>query len=175
MLHQILVVVFSRQALAEFLDLSDKTDSVFLAGNFGKNSETTLMLESFINKYTGLLFISSSAIESFNNLKSMIQRPDTVIFVSLNQLRNIAIILKSEIPITSDIGKPRLAEALKILGKEAKAMIVLVKDKEIWTVKNSNVCECKNLGFSEAKSVVWATQQSNKIFKAIISSCIQIY
>ncbi|HXY18323.1 MAG TPA: hypothetical protein VEH48_02805, partial [Candidatus Nitrosopolaris sp.] len=44
---------FSRQALAELLENAGWADGVLLAGDFGRNSETAILLESFLDKYKG--------------------------------------------------------------------------------------------------------------------------
>src|SRR5690349_9866882 len=45
---------FGSQSLAELLDTAAWADGVLLAGDVGKNSETTVVLEAFLQKYTGL-------------------------------------------------------------------------------------------------------------------------
>src|SRR5581483_6453973 len=54
---------FSRQALADLLDLSIWADGVLLAGDLGKNSETSILIESFIDKYSGILLLANDAID----------------------------------------------------------------------------------------------------------------
>src|SRR4051812_45465462 len=44
---------FSRNALAELLAMSNWADGVLLAGDFGRNSETAIMLEQLVAKYEG--------------------------------------------------------------------------------------------------------------------------
>ncbi|MBI1856731.1 hypothetical protein HY003_03405 [Candidatus Saccharibacteria bacterium] len=41
---------FSRQALADFIEQSAWADSVLLVGDFGRNSETAILLEKFMSK-----------------------------------------------------------------------------------------------------------------------------
>ena len=40
-------------ALAPLLDLAQWADGVLLAGDIGRNSETTVLLETFMSKYHG--------------------------------------------------------------------------------------------------------------------------
>jgi len=56
---------FSRQALAQLLDTADWTDGVLLAGDFGRNSETAILLEAFVKKYRGPLSITHDGIDYF--------------------------------------------------------------------------------------------------------------
>src|SRR5437868_284792 len=41
---------FSRQALGSLLDAADWADGVLLAGDLGRNSETAILLEAFVEK-----------------------------------------------------------------------------------------------------------------------------
>src|SRR3990167_5419572 len=42
---------FSKEALAQILDSAQWADGVLLAGDFGRNSETAILLEKLLNKY----------------------------------------------------------------------------------------------------------------------------
>jgi NAD(P)H-hydrate repair Nnr-like enzyme with NAD(P)H-hydrate dehydratase domain len=46
---------FASQALAEMLDGATWADAVLLAGDFGRSSETAILLERFLSKYSGFL------------------------------------------------------------------------------------------------------------------------
>src|SRR5512146_3316650 len=56
---------FSRAALGLFLELSDWADAVLLAGEFGRNSETAVLLESYVNKYSGSLTLTGDSLDYF--------------------------------------------------------------------------------------------------------------
>src|SRR5665213_2726910 len=56
---------FSQSALAEFLDLSGWAEAVLMAGDFGHNSETAIVLEQFISKYSGQLTLVGDAVDYF--------------------------------------------------------------------------------------------------------------
>ena len=55
---------FARAALAEWIAFSDPADAVLIAGDLGRNSETAIVLESFLEKYTGQTVITKDAIDS---------------------------------------------------------------------------------------------------------------
>src|SRR5438105_2493778 len=53
---------FSRQALDSLLEAAEWADGVLLAGDFGRNSETAVLLESFIEKYKDLLALAGDSL-----------------------------------------------------------------------------------------------------------------
>ena len=84
---------FSQKALAELLDTSDWSDGVLLAGDFGKNSETAVLIEDFARRYKGNLCIAGDAVEFFMSKdakESIFERPLTYLVASVAQLQKIA-------------------------------------------------------------------------------------
>lgn len=82
---------FSRKAFALFMDLAGWSDWVLLAGDFGKNSETAVLLDNFIEKYGGGLTISGDAIDYFqNSADRIINRQNTLITATFSQLQKLA-------------------------------------------------------------------------------------
>src|SRR5579884_1402879 len=55
---------FSRQAMAEVLDAADWADGVLLAGDFGRNSETAVLLENIVSRYKGLLCLAGDSVDN---------------------------------------------------------------------------------------------------------------
>ena len=56
---------FSKQSLSELLQLANWSDCVLLAGDIGRNSETSIVLEDFVHKYTELLVVAQDAVDYF--------------------------------------------------------------------------------------------------------------
>lgn len=82
---------FSRQALADLLDAAAWADAVFLAGDFGRNSETAVLLESFVKRYTGKLALTGDSLDYFqNNPRGLVSRADSLIIATLSQLQKLA-------------------------------------------------------------------------------------
>src|SRR3989344_1078256 len=52
---------FSKAALGEFLDQAAWADGVLIAGDLGRNSETAILLESFLAKYQGQITLNKDA------------------------------------------------------------------------------------------------------------------
>src|SRR3990167_11216797 len=86
---------FSQQALAEFMDLSVWADGVLIAGDLGRNSETTVLLEKYVSKSKALLTLVNDAVDDFvTTTNGITERQDTLLVLSLNQLQKLYSTLK---------------------------------------------------------------------------------
>ncbi len=166
---------FSRKSLAEFLDLGQIVDGTLIAGDLGRNSETSLLLEDFMDKYTGWLIIAPQAIESFAcGYQKILNRDHTVLFLNYDQLRALAIELKSEIALTSDIPKSNLAKLLHDLtSKNPNCLLIFEQNPDsVWTSYKGNIAETTGPKHNPAKSAVWLIQQTEKPFQSLVSSLV---
>jgi hypothetical protein len=104
---------FAQSALENFLAESDWADGVLLAGDLGKNSETALVLEKYIQKFEGLLVVSHDALDYWSNSPlPILDRADTALVLNLVQLQQLFIASHSAIAITVGMGLTPLVECL---------------------------------------------------------------
>jgi NAD(P)H-hydrate repair Nnr-like enzyme with NAD(P)H-hydrate dehydratase domain len=171
---------FSQNALAELLAMSQWSDGVMLAGDLGRNSETAILLERFIEKSQDRLTITQDALDYFTKSPAkLIERPDTLIVASFAQLQKIASSVKFPTAFTFDMDFLRLIEALHnfsqahaatIIVKHLETIFVAVKgqvsttklaqDQEIWRVKTA------------AHAAVWWLQNPSKPFEALTTAIV---
>lgn len=171
---------FAVAALDSFLENAGWSDAVAITGDLGKNSETAILLESFITKYPGLLSITQDALDYLVEAPSLIiDRENTLITASTVQLQKLFKNSRSEQAITHDMGLVRLAEALheftdhhqiQIITKYHDTYVVAVRgqisttkhpvQEEIWRVKIT------------AKSTVWWLQHPLQSFQALTTSLV---
>ena len=164
---------FAKNALAELLATSSGMDGVLLAGDMGKNSETSLTLETFIDKYSGLLGIGSEAFSSLaSGYPALVDRPNTILFLSQSQLRELGMALKLAEAITTDSVNSKLAKILHEVTTNHPATIVAFWNDKIWIAKSGRVAECKNVVYNQPKALIWALQQPTKTYEALVSSCL---
>lgn len=171
---------FGRRSLEPFLSLAQWSDGVLLAGDFGRNSETAVLLENLAAKYSGQLTLTTDAAEYF--IKSpgrLLARGDTLLVISFAQLQKLAISAGFTTPFTFSMDLIRLAEALHgftelhdaaIITKHLDNMLVaasgrvsstkLQEDMEIWRVKKA------------AAAAVWWLQNPAKPFEALTTGVI---
>jgi ADP-dependent NAD(P)H-hydrate dehydratase / NAD(P)H-hydrate epimerase len=83
---------FSQKALLELLDMAQWADGVLIDGNLGRNSETAILLEKFIEKYSGQLTLSNDGADYFITPQATIlERPDTLLVLNFAQLQKLAV------------------------------------------------------------------------------------
>ena len=164
---------FGKIALAELLEAGRWANGVLLAGDLGKNSETSLLLESFVTKYTGFLIISGSALPSITvPAIDLFRRENTVLALELPSLQKLLMSLDFDKPLTSGAGDVELAKILHELTTEYPISISLMFNKQIWISRKGRVASTKlqsqkSISTVAAQTAVWAIQQPNKIFEAI--------
>lgn len=167
---------FAQTALAELLDASRWSDGVLLAGDLGKNSETSLMLEKFITSFGGALIITSNALSSLTlPAKDLFQRDNTVLILTFDEIQKIGIELGLKKPVTSSIGNIELATILQEMTQ--KTHLVVQQGNAIWTASNGEVCltskNPKSNSQLAASVAVWSIQNPTKLFEAITTASFE--
>jgi NAD(P)H-hydrate repair Nnr-like enzyme with NAD(P)H-hydrate dehydratase domain len=164
---------FSRQALELFLDLSDWADGVLLAGDFGKNSETAILLESFIDKYAGQLSLTGDSLDYFlQKPAQLINREKTLVIGSLGQIQKLAQ-AKAVIRQTEDLAQ--ILNKLSIFTSDIKALIITEQSGQIIVADKGRISTTKSNGAGvgpelAAYASVWAMQQPEKTFEALTTA-----
>ena len=96
---------FAMSALAETLAVARWANGVLLAGDLGRNSETTAMLENFASRYAGQLTITKDAADFFcTHPTGLVTRPGTLLVISTAQLQHLGTALHVVHAFTSDMG-----------------------------------------------------------------------
>jgi ADP-dependent NAD(P)H-hydrate dehydratase / NAD(P)H-hydrate epimerase len=169
---------FGRRALAELLELSAWADAVLLAGDFGRNSETAILLESFVQKYSGQLTLTKDAADYFTTApQTVINRLETLLVISFAQLQKIGV--KSRFPkaFTFDMGLVPLVENLHEFTQQYSAAIVVKHHENILVGVNGQVSSTKLEKDLEtwrvataAHAATWWLQNPGKPFEALTIS-----
>lgn len=163
---------FAKSALAELLDASQWADGVLLAGDLGKNSETSLMLESYIGTYRALLVISGAALISvIMPAKDLFKREQTILVINFAQLQKFAIELGLQTPLTSHTTNPVFAGLLHEITRDYEVTLVVEREKIIWNTSNGRVASTLQVGENTtgllvATTSVWSIQNQSKLFEA---------
>lgn len=169
---------FSQKALAELLDLAAWADGVLIAGDLGRNSETAVLLESFLAKFRGPVTLTKEAADyAASTPHSILQRESTLLVVSLSQLQRLAVAARFPQALTFSMDLLHLVDWLHeftlthepgIIVQHLGYTLVAIdgrvsstkisEDKPIWRVKTA------------ARASVWRLQHPNKLFEAITTS-----
>jgi hypothetical protein len=170
---------FSRQAFGEFLDAAAWADGVLLAGDLGRNSETAILLESFLAKYSGPVTVTKDAIDYLYENTAVLDRPQTTLVLSLAQLQKLAKAAGSTHAVTFGMDLLQLiqflhdfthAHPVNIVVKHLENIFVAVKgqvsttklaaEKPVWRVQTASA------------AAVWWLQHPEQVFEAMTSSLV---
>ncbi len=167
---------FATNALSELLMGAHWADAVHLAGDFGKNSETIAMLDNFVGKYSGILAVSHDAADYFcRQPTALLARPQTLLVLTLDQLRTLGASLKTPYAFTSDMALVPLVEQLHELSiKFPQLLVVTLHETQLVVAVGGRVATTPRKSTStteiSATAVTWWLQQPAKPFEAIVSS-----
>lgn len=171
---------FASDALNELLIGANWSDAVLLAGDFGRNSETAILLEKFADKYSGPLVITKDAVEYFmSNPETVLNRQDTAVVMSLGQLQKIGTAAKFDKPFLLGMGLMLLVQALHdftqkhpvaIVTKEHDNLVVAYKGR-VSTTKLEEDLDIWRVTASAKASVFWM-QNPGRPYESITSSLI---
>jgi hypothetical protein len=172
---------FAKRSLAELLAHSQWADGVLLAGDLGRNSETAILLESFTRKYSGQLTVTRDAADYFtSNAHALVDRPESLLIVSLAQLQKFAQSAAAETPVTFSMGLVQLVDwlheftghyAVHLITKHLDTVFAAV-DGQVSTTKTSQDLEEKWRVSTAAAASVWWLQNPSKPFEAITTAIL---
>jgi NAD(P)H-hydrate repair Nnr-like enzyme with NAD(P)H-hydrate dehydratase domain len=79
-----------RKALVDMKALGEWSQQILLIGDAGRNSETAIVYDDFLQQYAGPLTISRDALDLIkNNSQMIVERPNTLLVVSFAQLQKL--------------------------------------------------------------------------------------
>jgi hypothetical protein len=135
---------FARPALAELLAMAGWADGVLLAGDFGRNSETAILLEQSVNKHGGQLTLTKDAVDYFAKTPTaLLGRADTTLVLSFSQLQQLATSAHFAKPFTFDMDFLRLVEALHDFTEQHPIAIVTKHLQNIFVAYGGQVSSTK--------------------------------
>ena len=171
---------FSLSALDDLLHFARTCDAVLLAGDIGRSSETALLFSQFIETYRGLLAITKDAFDLIaTDSQKITKRPDTLLVLTLAQIRRLAIETKNHQAISLDLDYTVLISRLHELCSKFDAMIltrqfdkflVIGQDKVIST-NRADIDDTWRVEFATRAMVYWL-QNSHKPLEAVATSCL---
>jgi hypothetical protein len=172
---------FSQQALAEVLAMAQWADAVLLAGDFGRNSETAILLEQFMAKYPGRLALTQDAADYFTKSPAgLLARPETLLVISFAQLQKIATSARFTTAFTFDMDFLRLIECLHDFTKQHQTALIVKHLQTVFVAYKGQVSTTKlpeDIKIwrvtTAAYASVWWLQNPAKTFEALTTSLVQ--
>lgn len=171
---------FARTSLAQMLDAAEWADAVLLAGNFGRNSETAVVLEDFLRKYTGKVVLTHDAVDYFlHNASVVLDRAGTTLVISFGQLQKLAIDSGFTTAFTSSMDLLRFVEAFHEFSRLHPCNIAVKCGEAIYVAKNGKVSSTplpqhRKIWRVEtaATMAVWWLQNPGQTFQALTTSLV---
>lgn len=173
---------FGQKALDEFLLQSSWADAVLFAGDLGRNSETAILIEKFLSKSPLAITLTKDAVDYATSApQAVLNRPNTMLVLSLSQLQRLGTAAKFTAPITFGMDLLHLAEWLYEFTLKYKPYLIvkhldhilaaadgrvssttLAEDKPVWRVETA------------AAVSVWWLQNHNKPFESATAAINQL-
>lgn len=170
---------FSQPALSEWLAQAVWADGVLLAGDLGHNSETAIVLEQFLTKYTGQITLTQDAVEyCLKNAADCLQRDNTTLVLTMAQLQKIGVNARFDTAFTFDMGMLNLVETLHTFTQQYPATIVIKHLGTLYAASGGQVSTTKSDDSptdawrikTAAHTAVWWLQNPAKAFESITTS-----
>lgn len=171
---------FARSSLATFLEYNEWADGTLLAGDFGRNSETAVLLEQFLMKQRGHVTLTKDSVDNLlHSPRTILSREDTVLVVSFAQLQKLARNLQLTYAFTFDMDYLSIVDSLHDFSSNYNAAIIVRHLDDIFVAYNGDVSSTKISDKIKswrvkraAAAVVWKIQNSGKTFEALTCSLV---
>jgi hypothetical protein len=153
-------------------DLAKWADGVLLAGDFGRNSETAVLLENFATKFADQLTMVCDSLNYFlQNPQLLINRPNTTIVDSLSQVQKLA----HSQAIRQQDDLVQVLNKLSIFTSGTNAAVITQQSGQIIVALNGQVSttQSKKDGVGPelaAYASVWRLQQPKKPLEGLTTS-----
>lgn len=169
---------FATKALAEVIAAAEWADGLLLAGDFGKNAETTILLDGVLREYHGNMTLAGDAIEyAISVAKTGEQRANTCYIFTLTELQKYLVAAQYHEAVTSDIDLIRLVDLLHELTTRWPIHIVLQHSNKVIIASDGQVsttpCESSPTQFA-AYASVWWLQNPQKPFEALTTAAAEL-
>lgn len=171
---------FSQQALGELLQQAQWADGVLFAGDLGRNSETAILIEKFLEKFTGQITLTQDAVDYVTSAPSLVlDRAETTLVLSFAQLQKLATSARFPSAFTFDMDILRLVDTLHSFTQTYSVNLVTKHLANIFVASGGQVSSTKLLPDTKvwrvgtaAHTAVWWLQNPSLTFQALTSAII---
>ena len=137
----------SHKGEAELLDHAIWASGILLAGDNGRNSETTILFESILRGYQDLIVITRDAVDALsNNPAQMIERERTTLVVSFAQLQTLIKNYNEPNALSFTMDLVKLVNFLHGFTAKTKSSIVTLHQNQIIVATKGQVSTTKLTG-----------------------------
>lgn len=135
---------FSQEGTEELLGYAQWADTVLLAGDIARNSQTTILFESFLRSYSGEVVLTKDILESLgNHPQTMLEREHTTLIASFSQLQHLMKNARQTTPLQFSMGIVPLVSYLHELTTQYPVRITTLHEQQIICAANGQVSTTK--------------------------------
>lgn len=149
---------FSRDGLAELIAHAQWADTLLIAGDVGRNSQTTLLLSDLLTQVTTPAVITKDAIDALkNNADALFSRENTTLVASFSQLQHLLGRVNWPDPTLFTMGLVKFVELLSSLTTQYPSSIVTLHQDALCVASSGRV---STTHVSGDKDRTWRTQMA---------------
>lgn len=131
---------FSRDGLSDLITHAQWADTLLLAGDVGRNSQTTVLISDLLTQTSTSAVVTKDAIDALKNTPEvLLGRKATTIVASFSQMQTVAKRLKLAEAFTFSMGVVKLVEQLTKLTGEYPANIVTLHQNTLLVASKGRV------------------------------------
>lgn len=169
---------FASNSLALWLENAEWADATLIAGDIGRNSETSVVLEKFLHTHAGRVIVARDVIDVCTPLaKQVMHRQQTTLVCTFGQLQKLMSAYGFARAIKSDANLTYTVEALHDITNEIPADIVMFHNGQFVVASNGTVSTTATTNNEHtwnidlaARSSVWLMQNPSKVFEALTTA-----
>lgn len=173
---------FSKRSTVYIKSFVASSDCTFFCGNFGKNSETAILIEDIIAGAKGLISVSGDAVDYFMlSPNKILSRDNSIVVASFAQLQKMAKNSPFNEAFLFSDGINATAQKLEKFLKDTKCIIITEKDGTLFLASNQNVLVTKFNKLPEDWQIstaslasCWAMFNSNNMFEACATAIANV-
>jgi len=166
------------KSLSELLDCAAWADGVVIPGDLGRNSETAILLERFLAKYTGYVTLSKDAAAyALSTPAIVLDRPNSLLLLTMADLQRLVVNTHSKTAITLDMSLLKLIDELHEITSQHTVSLMIRHLDTIIVAIGGQVSTTKTVGSTwrvktAVSASVWQLQNPGDNFKAITTSLV---
>ncbi len=168
---------FSKKALGDLLIHSAWADMVLIPGGIGRNSETTVTIEQFVEKHPGPVVLAEDALDIFiTNPRAISAQANRILIADFSQLQKMwHKLMPGQPAIAFSMPLPQLVELLHEATLQVACMMVTQHQDTLLVAYKGQVSTTTNEDKlwrveTAAKAAVWAMQHRSQLFEAVTTA-----
>ena len=174
---------FSQKSLAEWLAQGMWADGTLFAGDLGRNSETAIVIEKYLQKIQNITVLTRDAADYVISApQSIAERSNTLLVVSLSQLQRLATATGFHRPVTFSMDMLRLVDWLHEYTARYGTHIIVRHLHTTFVAVNGQVSTMPATGSkpeiwrlkTATHAAVWWVQNPERPFEALTTAVHQI-